>query len=316
MNVLGATAITDASVVIGATLRPTPVVEMTDEPGEVLVKAESLQPTGSFKIRGALNKLHCLTANNPEVSGVVAYSTGNHAQAVALAARRHNLTATIVMSHDVLEAKIQATRRHGANIVFADPTSDARKAAAEELAERECLALVAPYDDYDVMAGQATIVTELIDQIGCHDATIYVPIGGGGLIAGVASAVRHLAPRWRVIGVEPELENDAFQSLRAGYRVSLDGPSASLADAIKVQTLGDLTYPIIASSVDDIVTVTESDIAAYTISAAEKLNLVVETSAAVALAAAAKHTGNRPAIAIATGGNITLDALQRLRQPL
>lgn len=165
------------------------------------------------------------------------------------------------------------------------------------------------------MAGQATIVTELIQQLGDADATIFVPIGGGGLIAGIASACRHLAPGWRIIGVEPELEDDAYQSFSTRRRVTLPAPSTSLADAIKVQTLGDLTWPIIVNTVDDIVTVTESEIAEATISTAERLHVLVEPAAATAVAAAVNHHDQRGdhVVAIATGGNITLTQLKELQ---
>jgi threonine dehydratase len=181
------------------------------------------------------------------------------------------------------------------------------------VARAEGLALIPPYDHVDVMAGQGTIGLEILAQ--STPAAIFVPVGGGGLIAGIAAAVKQTAPSVRVIGVEPEWENDAWQSFQVGHRVALSATSASIADAIRVQTLGDLTYPLIKQYVDEIVTVSETEIAAATLLTASAAHLVVEPAGALGLAAAMAYGQSLPAgpaVAIASGGNTTLAALQRL----
>jgi threonine dehydratase len=281
--------------------------------GRLLVKPECLMPTGSFKIRGAMFRLSQLSAEE-RARGVIAYSTGNHAQAVAKAAERFGLRAVIVMSPDVPANKIEATARWGAEIVMAEPTSQARRALAEQLAAEQGLILVPPYDDLAIMAGQGTIGLEILaDFPNPADLTVYVPIGGGGLIAGVAAAIKQRNPAIRVIGVEPDLENDAFRSFRSGERVALNGPSESIADAIKVQMLGDLTWPLIQRYVDDVETVDEAEIAAASRACFNSLKLVVEPGGAVAFAAADRASRARggTALALLCGGNVTLERLAR-----
>ena len=283
----------------------TPLVELgrhaTAAGHPILLKAECLQPTGSFKVRGATYKVSQRTGEE----SVVAYSTGNHAQAVARAAAMAGLPATIVMSTDTPAAKISATERWGAEIILVEPSSAARRAAAERLAEERKALLVPPYDDLDVIAGQATIGLEIAEEV--EAAAIFVPIGGGGLLSGIAYAIKNLTADVRVIGVEPELENDAWQSFHAGELRTLPGPSDSSADAIKVQRIGDLTYPMIRDLADDVVTVSESDIAAAQHLCATEAHLVVEPSGAVGVAAALAYAGSRdtgrPVVAIASGGN-------------
>lgn len=281
----------------------------------ILIKAESLMPTGSFKIRGATLRIAALDAA-ARARGVVAYSTGNHAQAVAKAAADAGVGATIIMSPDVPAAKIDATRAWGAEVVMAEPSSQARRMLAESLAASKGATLVPPYDDLTVMTGQASIGVELLAQLGASvPAAVYVPIGGGGLLAGVAAALRRVSPSTRIIGVEPELEDDARQSFLSGKLVSAAGPSASIADAIKVQCLGNLTFPLIQRHVDQIVTVSEAEIAQATLRYADEAHLIVEPGGAVALAAALRsaHAGSAPVIALACGGNVTPERLAGLR---
>ena len=223
----------------------------------IWLKAENLQPTGSFKIRGATNAIAGLSPMQ-KARGVVAYSTGNHAQAVALAAQRAGIRATIVMSPDVPSSKIDATMRLGAEVLMADSSSEARRLFTERYAAKHELALIPPYDDYSVMAGQASIGLEILSE--CQPSAVIVPIGGGGLIAGIATAVKQASPKTRVIGVEPEWENDAYLSFRQGRRLALPKPSASVADASKVQIIGKRTFPLIQQYVDDIVLVSEEQI--------------------------------------------------------
>lgn len=311
-----------AEAVVGARLAATPLLELrgrtAHEGRAVLVKAEGLQPTGSFKVRGAINRVSGLSEAE-RAAGVVAYSTGNHAQAVAWAARAAGIAATVVMSPDVPRRKVDATRGLGADVVMAAPTSDARRALAERIARERGAALVAPYDDLDVIAGQATVATEILGQLR-HEppAALYVPIGGGGLLAGIAAAVKHLHPATRVIGVEPELEADAWRSFRTGVLSRLDRPSESIADAIKIQELGRLTWPLIQRYADDVMTVSEAEIARACRVAADLANIVVEPGGAVGLAAALRddrHLGpGGPVVAVAGGGNIDLATLAKVAE--
>ena len=315
---LGLSRIRDARAVLAGRLAPSPCLPVDDgqtRPGRLFVKAENLMPTGSFKIRGATYRISLLTAAE-RMRGVIAYSTGNHAQAVAKAARDAGVAATIVMSSDVPSVKVAATERWGAEVVMAAPSSHARRALAEQIASESGLVLVPPYDDYAIMAGQGTIGLELLDQMPADfPMTVFVPIGGGGLVAGVAAALKQASRHVRVIGVEPELENDAYQSLKAGRIMGLAGPSESIADAIKVQQLGNLVFPLIQTYVDDIETVSEAEIAQATTHAWSSLKLIVEPGGAVgfaaALRAAERQAGNT--VALLCGGNVTLERLLQIQ---
>jgi threonine dehydratase len=299
-------------------LMRTPCLELQDgrpRPGRLQAKAENLLPTGSFKIRGATYRISTLSGEERR-RGVVAYSTGNHAQAVAKAARDQGVAATIVMSPDVPPMKIEATERWGARVVHAEPNSQARRALAEKLAAEQGLVIVPPYDDLAIMAGQSMIGLELAEDLPSAEGipggiTVYVPIGGGGLLAGVAAALKQSRPEIAVIGVEPELEDDAYRSFREGRIVALPGPSTSMADAIKVQQLGTLTFPLIRRFVDDIERVSEEEIAGAVLKAASAMKILVEPGGAVGLAAAlrASETGPGLNVAVIGGGNITLDRL-------
>lgn len=291
----------------------TPLISFSAKSGHgnsILLKTENLQPGGSFKIRGAT---YCLSLLSPEqkAAGVIAYSTGNHAQAVALAAKLMNIQAVIVMSPDVPDYKVNATRGYGATVVMAEPTSQARQKVAEELAQLHGYSLVPPYDHKDVMTGQGTIGIEIMEET--SPTAVFVPIGGGGLIAGIAQAIKKINPSVKVIGVEPELENDAFQSFKAGKRIGLTGPSKSIADAIKIQILGEMTYPLICHYVDDIVTVSEQQIIEATLMHINKAHLVAEPSGALALAAALTYdiplNVDKSLVCITSGGNIPLSYL-------
>jgi threonine dehydratase len=219
--------------------------------------------------------------------GVVAYSTGNHARAVALAARLFDATATIVMSPDAASAKIEAVCELGATIVMAAATSAARREMAEALAREQGLALIPPYDHFDVIHGQGTIALELLSAGLPRPAVLFVPIGGGGLIAGIAAGVKQLDPTVMVIGVGPEWEDDAYQSFHIGQRVALPGPSASIADAIKVQTLGDLTFPRLRRFVDNVERVPDDALRqSMRVAHKEACRLILEPTGAIALAAA------------------------------
>jgi len=237
-----------AQTILAPQIITTPSVEasslLTPAGHPILLKAENLQRSGSFKIRGAS---YCIAQLSPEQRGrgIIAYSTGNHAQAVALAASLQQIPATIVMSPDALALKVERTRKAGATIVWADSTSAARRELAEQLAEEHHLALIPPYDHRDIVLGQGTIGLEIIEQ--CVPAAVFVPIGGGGLIAGIALAVKLVNPSIRVIGVEPEWENDAWQSFTQGRLVTSPTVSQSIADAIRVQAVGELPYAVCAA---------------------------------------------------------------------
>ncbi len=280
----------------------------------IYLKAENLQPSGSFKLRGAYNCLTQLT-DRQRFAGVIAYSTGNHAQAVALAAGQLGIRATIVMSPDAPAFKVEATRRYGATVIMAEASSQARRQLAEELAHSQELYLVPPYDHPEVIAGQGTIGLEILEQTP-NPAAVFVPVGGGGLLSGIAAAIKQTDPKVRMIGVEPEWENDAYQSFRSGQRVILPAASQSIADAIRVQTLGNLTFPLIQTYVDEMITVSEEQIAAATLQAVSEAHLVLEPAGAVGLAAALLYQerlpAGQPVITIASGGNTTLDQLGAL----
>ena len=272
--------------------------------GRIKLKPENLQPTGSFKIRGASNAISALSPDQ-RARGVVAYSTGNHAQAVAMAAREARVAATIVMSPDVPRYKLEATRSFGAEILLADPTSEARRHLAERYAVEKGLALIPPYDDYAVMAGQASIGIEIAAD--CVAAAVLVPIGGGGLISGIAAAIKAASPSTKVIGVEPEPENDAYLSFRSGKRIALAAPSDSIADAVKVQIVGEKTFPLIQQYVDDIVLVSEAEIMTAMVFAERHTGGSVEPAGALAVAAAlygAWQSSEGDVIAVVSGGNI------------
>lgn len=309
-----------AKEVLSGKIFDSPILPVYDAytPGgsPIYIKAENLQPSGSFKIRGAVFAISKLT-DSQKRSGVIAYSTGNHAQAVALAALRLGVHSTVVMSPDAPEFKVEATRKYGANVIMSEPTSQARRQRAEELAKSNNYALIPPYDNIDVITGQGTIALEILDQIDA--SVIFVPIGGGGLLAGIVSAIKQLKPEILVIGVEPELENDAYQSFRSDHKISLPKASGSIADAIKVQCLGDVTYPLIKKYVDDIVVVKEKDIAEAMLMLLNKNHILVEPSGSLGLAAALKFeseqiSGKKPVICIASGGNITVEKVEEIRK--
>lgn len=295
-----------------------PVISCTASRGNPLfLKAECLQPAGSFKIRGATYTISKLTAEQ-KAKGVVAHSTGNHAQAVALASHLQGIKATIVMSPEAPQFKIDSTRNLGAEIVMTTSSSFARRKLAEELAESNGYFLIDPYDQEEVITGQGTIGLEIMDQM--DPAAVFVPVGGGGLICGIAIAIKKINPSIRIIGVEPELENHAYLSFKQGTLVAMKGPSNSIADAVKIQSLGILTYPLFCHYVDDMITVSEDQIAKATLMTLEKTHLMVEPSGALALAGALIYEKalpeKKPVVCIASGGNTTLSYLHNLAKKL
>jgi threonine dehydratase len=271
----------------------------------VFLKCENLQRTGSFKIRGALNRLRGLSPAE-RARGVVAFSSGNHAQAVALAARLVSTTAVICMPRDAPAVKVAATRAHGAEVVFYDRRTDDREALARRLAAETGRVLVPPFDDPLVMAGQGTAALELLEEVPALDALL-APVGGGGLMAGCSTVARALVPGIKVIGVEPETANDTALSLEKGERVTIP-PPPTIADGVRLTTPGALTFPILKANLDAVALVSDDEIRAAVRALAQEVRLIVEPTGAVAAAAVLSgrlplERGARVGV-ILSGGNV------------
>jgi threo-3-hydroxy-L-aspartate ammonia-lyase len=271
----------------------------------VLIKAECLQRTGSFKFRGAYNKISSLSEDE-RGRGVAAFSSGNHAQAVALAARLLGTHATIVMPEDAPTLKLDATRGYGAEVVTYDRYSEDREAIGTRLAEERGLALVRPFDDSLVIAGQGTAALEVLEEAGGLDLLV-APVGGGGLIAGCATVVKGRLPEAQVIGVEPEDGDDTQRSLAAGHPVEVP-VSRSIADSLQVPKPGDLTFSINKELLEAVVTVSDQELLDTMRFLFERMKLVTEPGGAAAVAAllAGKldHEPNTTIGLIVSGGNI------------
>jgi threonine dehydratase len=280
-------------------------------------KCENLQRMGAFKFRGGYNALARFTPEQRR-TGVIAFSSGNHAQAIALSARLLGMPAAIVMPKDAPALKITATREYGAEVILYDRYTEDREAIGRRIAAERGMTLVPPYDHPDVMAGQGTAALELIEQVSALDGggldVLLVCVGGGGLISGCATVARHLLPACRVIGVEPEAGNDVQQSLRKGEIVHIDVPQ-TIADGAQTQHAGQLTFPVIRAKVDDIVTVADSALVAAMKFFAERMKLVVEPTGALGAAAAFERKvdvkGKRVGIVV-SGGNIDLTRYAQL----
>jgi threonine dehydratase len=272
----------------------------------VFLKCENLQRMGAFKFRGAYNAVARL---NPEerARGVLTYSSGNHAQATALACRLLGALATIVMPENAPRAKRCATEGYGARIVAYDPAREKREEVAERLRQQGDPVLIPPYDHADVIAGQGTAACELFEEVGTLDLLL-VPCGGGGLLSGSALAARALAPSCRVVGVEPELADDATRSFRTGTLQTVSNPP-TIADGARTPSLGTLTFPLVRANVDDMATVADDDLVRAMRFAFERLKLVVEPTGVLGLAAAlsgrVKARGKRVGV-ILSGGNVDL----------
>jgi threo-3-hydroxy-L-aspartate ammonia-lyase len=279
----------------------------------VYLKAEPLQRTGSFKFRGAFNKIAALSAEERR-AGVLAFSSGNHAQAVALAARLLETSATIVMPADAPELKLAATRHYGAEVITYDRYREDREEIGGRIARERGLALVRPFDDLDVIAGQGTAALEVIDDASGLDLLL-APVSGGGLIAGCGTAVKALCPGARVIGVEPEAGDDYARSLAAGRRVSIEIPD-TIADSLRLTMPGELTFAINRSLLDGVLTVSDAELIAAMRFAFERLKLVVEPGGAAALAALLAHrvdfAGDARVGVILSGGNVDPATFSRL----
>jgi threonine dehydratase len=275
---------------------------------QIHVKPENLQPIGSFKLRGAYNKISSLTPEQ-RARGVVAHSSGNHAQGVAFAARALGVKATIVMPNVAPKVKLDATRALGAEVVLVGPASEERIQKADELEKERGLVPVPPYNDEKIIAGQGTAGLEILDDMSDVELVL-VPIGGGGFISGIATAIKESGSKAKVIGVEPEFAADAQASLRSGRIQSISGESAlrTAADGLRSQSIGEINFEHIRKYVDDIVTVTEDEIRRAQRRLLFGARILAEPSGAVTTAAAMFRAEELPqaarTVAVVTGGNV------------
>jgi threonine dehydratase len=308
-------AIRAAAARIAAVIMKTPLVRAPFSgvagyglPREIWLKAESLQPIGAFKLRGAANKIFQLTAEQI-AHGVITYSSGNHAQGVAYAAREVGAKAVIVMPRNAPAIKRAATLALGAEIVDVGEASSERLAMAEQLVREHGYVLVPPYDDEQIIAGQGTCGLEIVEDLPDVDLVL-TPVGGGGLLGGVAAAVNQLRPQTKVFGVEPELAGDAAESFRTGSIVNwgAERTGRTIADGLRTQSVGKRNFAHIQAFVDGVVTVTEKEIRAAMRAIVATARLVPEPSGAVAVAALLFHAGELPqyrkAVAVVSGGNV------------
>ena len=301
---------------ISSRIHRTPVVtsrQFNEVAGkQVFFKCENLQRAGAFKIRGATNKIRSLT-DDEKSRGIVAFSSGNHAQAVALAGREAGVRVLVAMPEDAPKMKVAATRDYGAEIIFYDRHKADRQEFALDLAERERLVMVPPYDDYLILAGQATCGLELLEEVPELDCVL-TPCSGGGLFAGVATAARLMNPHIRCFPVEPATADDTRQSFLKGDRVSIP-PPPTIADGLRVQIPGELTFPIVQQLAEDVLTVTDEEMIETLRFVLTRMKLLVETSGIAAAAAVMfkKLPADVQRVGVVlSGGNIDPDQLATL----
>jgi threonine dehydratase len=296
--VIGPEDVRAAARVLDGVAHRTPVITSRTLGEHVVLKPENLQRGGAFKFRGAYNKISSLPKGTP----VFAYSSGNHAQAVALSSRLLGSPATILMPEDAPRSKLDATRSYGAEVVLYDRYSGDRESIADKLAAERGAALVRPYDDPLIMAGAGTAALELLEDAGVVE-TLVVPVGGGGLIAGSATIAKELGVK-RVVGVEPEAGDDWKQSFAAGEIIAIDVPR-TIADGLQTHAPGELTWEVASRLVDEIVTVTDQQMVEAMCFAFDRLKLVIEPSGAVGIAAVLSGlvSGDRIGV-IVSGGNV------------
>ena len=311
--------VVDAATRLEGAANVTPVLTsrtIDEEVGaKVFFKCENYQRTGSFKFRGAYNSLAKFSEEQRR-GGVVAFSSGNHAQGIALAAKLLKIPATIVMPTDAPAAKVAATKGYGAEVVFYDRYTEDREAIGRALAAKHGMTLIPSYDHPDVLSGQGTAAKELFESVGQLDA-LFVGLGGGGMLSGTTLATRALAPECTLIGVEPEAGNDGQQSFNSGEIVHIDTPD-TIADGAQTQHLGNYTFPIILNGVNRIVTVTDEELISAMKFFVQRMKIVVEPTGCLGLAAVRKFKdelqGKRVGVII-TGGNIDIDKLGKFLQP-
>jgi threonine dehydratase len=300
----------------GITVR-TPLIPLEYEGETLYLKPENLQPIGAFKLRGAYNKIASLT-DEERARGVITYSSGNHAQGVAYAARALETKAVIVMPRNAPAVKREATAALGAEVVLVGPSGVERQMKAEELAAEHGYVIIPPYDDEKIIAGQGTAGLEILEDMSDVELVL-VPIGGGGLISGISTAIKSAKPEAKVVGVEPEVAADAQASFRAGHIVKFPAEQvlSTCADGLRAQYPGTMTFEHIQRNVDDIITVSEDEIMQAVRILAQNPKTVAEPSGAVAPAAWLFHRELLPAsnhtVAVISGGNIDPGLLSRIR---
>ncbi|BBV04551.1 threo-3-hydroxy-L-aspartate ammonia-lyase [Providencia rettgeri] len=279
---------------------------------ELFFKCENFQRMGAFKFRGAFNALSLLSPEQKK-AGVIAFSSGNHAQGIALAAQLLHIPATILMPNDAPAVKVAATQGYGATVIRFDRYKEDREVLCQQLAAQQGLTIIPPYDHPDIIAGQGTAAKELIEEVGELDA-LFVCLGGGGLLSGCAIATRQLSPNCLIYGVEPLAGNDAQQSFRRGEIVHIDTPK-TIADGAQTQNLGNYTFAVIKNKVDDIFTVTDEQLIDRMKFYAERMKIIVEPTGCLSYAAALAHKeqfqGKRVGI-IVSGGNVDIQHFTQL----
>jgi threonine dehydratase len=304
--------IEDAQRVLKGVARLTPVFQAPAIGSNIYIKAENLQLTGAFKLRGAYYKISTLT-DEEKARGVIACSAGNHAQGIAYSAARNGVRSIICMPAGAPLSKIEATKNYGAEVVLVDGVYDDAYKKAVELTEQNGYTFAHPFNDEHVIAGQGTIALEILEQLPEVEQVI-VPIGGGGLISGVAYAIKHLKPECRVIGVQAAGAPSMYKSIRQGRIIEL--PSVStIADGIAVKTPGDLTFDLCTKYVDEIVTVSEDEIASAILTLMETQKSVAEGAGATSVAAAMfgkVDTTHKKTVCLVSGGNIDVSILSRV----
>ena len=276
--------------------------------GEVFFKCENFQRVGAFKFRGACNAVFKLSDEEAK-QGVATHSSGNHAQALSLAAKLRGISAHIVMPENAPEVKKKAVKGYGAEITFCEPTLEARETTLDKVIAQTGASFIHPYNNHDIIAGQGTSALELLEEIPDLDL-ILAPVGGGGLLSGTAIAAKQTNPEIQVIGCEPELADDAYRSFKSGKLIKIN-QTDTVADGLRT-SLGDLTFDIILKYVDDIVTVSETSIIRDMQTFWERMNMIIETSCAVPVSAIVDKkikTGGKKVGVLITGGNVDLDKL-------
>lgn len=278
----------------------------------VFLKCENFQRAGAFKFRGAFNALSQLSVAQ-KAAGVLAYSSGNHAQAVALAGNLLGIRTTIIMPSNAPESKLAGTRGYGGTVVLYDPVTTVREELAAKWRDDSGMTVIPPYDHFDIIAGQGTAALELFEEVGSLDR-LYAPCGGGGLLSGSALSAKGVSDGCKVIGVEPEVADDATRSFRTGQLHTARNP-ATVADGLRTPSLGKMTFPLVGRFVDEMVTVSEAEIVETMKFLWTRMKLVVEPSGAVALAPLMRgdlKVANVRAGVVISGGNVDLDTACRL----
>jgi threonine dehydratase len=314
-QLVGLAEIRDAAKRIAGLVRRTPIVptSLGTASSPLLLKAENLQVTGSFKARGAGNAVALLSPEE-RARGVITHSSGNHAQALARAAREAGIHATVVMPRQTPDVKQLATLRHGARVELVEPSE--RASRVEEIRAETGAVFISPFDNPHIIAGQGTVGLEIFEDVP-ELASVWVPVSGGGLISGIAAAIKALAPHVRIIGVEPELAGDLAEGFARGQRVTWEAARTgrTIADGLRVQAVGELNWPHITAYVDHVVTVSEDAIRSALRQVVLGCKLVSEPSGAVSVAGFLEHhavAGHGPAVAVVSGGNVEPSVLAEL----